>query len=471
MNTLRDLDYSVLQQCMHCGLCLPTCPTYVETSHERHSPRGRIALLRAVADGELALSKTLGEEMYYCLGCLACTSACPAGVNYAELFETARAEVETTRVLATPQRDFTRWITLRVLFTRPRLLRFVGHALRFWRTSGLQKLSRRSGLTQLLPAKLRALEPQTPVVQPQFSHQLIRPVETPATSSCSSTSKRRRVAVLTGCVQDLIFADINRATVDVLIANACEVHTPPVQPCCGSLHAHNGDLATARDLARRQLDLFNPAHFDAIISNAGGCGSHLRHYAQLLADDPLYAARAADWSRKLRDIHEYLVEINFRHPCAQLAPAPNTVPTPPKITTYHESCHLCHGQKISAQPRAILRALPGHILHECAEATWCCGSAGIYNLTHPDTSAWLQDRKLNHLAATGAAVIATANPGCHLQLQSGLAARALDQVSDRPSTLPASPPAPVPEVVHPIVLLARAYAAEPRTPRPLIHVP
>ncbi len=502
-NLLASLDYSVLQQCMHCGMCLPTCPTYVETKEERNSPRGRIALMRAIADEELEVTKAFGEEMYYCLGCLACTSACPAGVNYPELFETARADVEKAGVLASPKRDFIRWSVLRVLFTRPRLLRLVGRTLWLWQASGLQSLARRAGLTKLLPKNLRRLEPQAPTIRAKFSHQLIRPIEKPPEQRSTlnaqpltlndqpggpaaetplsvqrspiPTPPRHRVLVLTGCVQDLAFSDVNRATVDVLLANGCEVHTPPVQPCCGSLHAHNGDTDTARILARRQLDLINPENFDAIISNAGGCGSHLRAYDHLLHDDPSYAARAVEWSKKLKDIHEFLVEIDFRHPNAlgqrsTLNAQPLTLneqtggptsetplsvqrsalnvkrsPIPaPTTVTYHESCHLCHGQKVSAQPRAILKSLPGVELRECAEAQWCCGSAGIYNITQPDTSAWLQDRKIGHLAATGAQVVATANPGCHLQIQSGLAAHG------HPAT----------EVAHPVVLLARAYAAE-----------
>ena len=440
-NLLKGLDYSVLQQCMHCGMCLPTCPTYEETKHERNSPRGRIALMRAIADEELSVTREFGEEMYYCLGCLACTTACPAGVNYAELFETARAEVERQGVLDSPKRTALRALLLRGLFTRPRLLRFAGRLLYFWQASGLQAFTRRTGLTTLLPKNLRRLEPQAPRIQAKFSHQLIRPVEKPA-------APVRRVLALTGCVQDLAFSDVNRATVDVLLANGCEVHTPPVQPCCGSLHAHNGDPATARELARRQLDLINPDDFDAIISNAGGCGSHLRAYGHLLHDDPDYAERAAAWSKKLKDIHEYLVAINFRRPVAPPAHVRNTNIAPTTVT-YHESCHLCHGQKISAQPRAILKAIPGVELRECAEAQWCCGSAGIYNLTQPDTSAWLQERKLGHLRATTAEVIATANPGCHLQIENGLKSAE-------------SGSGPTPSVTHPIVLLAAAYRAESR---------
>ena len=454
MKTLEELDYSILQQCMHCGMCLPTCPTYVETREERNSPRGRIALMRAIADGELAVSKAFGEEMYYCLGCLACTTACPAGVNYTELFEVARAEIEEKGVLDSPKRDAIRWFALRFLFTRPRLLRFVGRLLWLWQVTGLQKLARRTGLIKLLPKNLRRLEPQAPIIQAKFSHQLIRPVEKPpcragacgtpppafeqGTPQATALPSIHRVAVLTGCVQDLIFADVNRATVDVLLANGCEVHTPPVQPCCGSLHAHNGDTDTARELARRQLDLIDPFTFDAIISNAGGCGSHLRHYDHLLENDATYRDRAAEWSRKLKDVSEYLVEIGFRNPAASATnPAENV------SVTYHESCHLCHGQKVSKQPRELLKSIPGVELRECAEATWCCGSAGIYNITQPETAGWLQERKLGHLRATGAEVVATANPGCHLQIANGF--RQANETT---------------AVIHPVILLARAYRSE-----------
>lgn len=435
-NLLQGLDYSVLQQCMHCGMCLPSCPTYEETKLERHSPRGRIALMRAIGDGELDVTRAFGEEMYYCLGCLACTSACPAGVDYARLFETARAEVERQAVLDSKQRDAVRWFALRLVFTRPRLLRGLGRWLRLWQASGLAAMARRAGLMALLPPALRRLEPQAPRIGPHFSHQLIRNVETP-----DHGVARRRVAVLTGCVQDLVFADVNRATVDVLLANGCEVHTPPIQPCCGSLHAHNGDLDTARVLARRLLDLLNPDDYDAVISNAGGCGSHLRAYGHLLHADPVYADRALRWDAKLRDIHEFLVEIGFRRPAVPASGA-----QPGVVVTYHESCHLCHGQKVSAQPREVLGAVPGLALRECAESTWCCGSAGIYSITQPDTAERLRERKVGHVLATGAAIVATANPGCHLQLENGLR----EVCADRP------PPA----VVHPVVLLARAYAAE-----------
>ncbi len=429
-NLLKELDYSVLQQCMHCGMCLPTCPTYEETKLERHSPRGRISLMRAIADDELEVTKEFGDEMYYCLGCLACVSACPAGVDYASLFETSRAEIERQGVMENSKRNFIRTAVLRVLFTRPRLLRLFGRLIWFWQASGLRELARRVGGMRFLPKSLQRLEPQSPTILRRFSHQLIRPVEKPLVI-------KRRVALLTGCVQDLAFADINRATVDVLLANHCEVVTPKVQPCCGSLHAHNGDLQTARILARRQLDLMDPDDFDAIISNAGGCGSHLKNYHHLLKDDPKYAERAARWDRKLKDIHEYLVEIEFRIPRAN-----KNICT----VTYHESCHLCHGQKVSSQPREILRSIPGVELRECAESQWCCGSAGIYSITQPETASRLQKRKIENLLATKTDVVVTANPGCHLQIVNGL----------RDCELPS-----VMKVKHPIVLLAEAYQSEP----------
>jgi len=478
---------------MHCGLCLPSCPTYVETGHERNSPRGRIALMRAVADGELETTSGFADEMSYCLGCLACTTACPAGVDYTTLLETARAHVEQSGITASPKRNFVRWFALRFLFMRPRTLRAAGRLLWLYQASGLQTLARRLKLTAVLPRSLRELEPQMPPTARQFSDALIAEVERPKFFNTEGTEnteneikkpssvisvpsvlkQKYRVAVLTGCVQDLVFSEVNRATVDVLLANGCEVVTPRAQACCGSLHAHNGDLETARQLARRQLDAINPADFDAIITNAAGCGSHLKHYDRLLAGHPTYAERAATWSKKMKDISEFLVEIGFRPPSehstsniqysisksdygkAETLTSMLNVERSmlnvrdtlrPTVVTYHEACHLCHGQKISAQPREILRAIPGVELRECAEATWCCGSAGIYNITQPQTAAWLQQRKLGHLRTTGASIVATANPGCHIQLENGYR-QAGEKV----------------EIVHPVVLLARAYAAEGRT--------
>lgn len=431
MNLLQSLDYSVLQQCMHCGMCLPTCPTYVETRRERSSPRGRISLMRSIADGALPLGPEFADEMYYCLGCLACQTACPAGVDYAQLFETARSEVERSEVVRDPERDFWRWLTLNVLFMHPRLLRLVGWALRLWQKTGLDRLLRRFHFLGLLPEKLRKLEPQTPRMAEVFSDSLIAPCESLAAPGIPS---QHRVGLLTGCIQDLAFPHINRDTADVLLANGCEVITPRSQSCCGSLHAHNGELELARELARRQIDSFDLDELDAIITNAGGCGSHLKQYGHLLQHDPLYAAKAHQWDRKVKDIHEWLAQMGIR------PPQPST-PLEPQSVTYHESCHLCHGQKVSRQPRQVLQAIPGVTLKELPESNWCCGSAGIYNITQPEQSAKLLKRKVGHIRRTGVTCVATSNPGCHLQLANGLQSEGI-------------------EVTQPVTLLAKAYRAE-----------
>ncbi len=411
---------------MHCGLCLPTCPTYDATKLERHSPRGRISLMRAIADGRLDTTETFGAEMYFCLGCLACMTACPAGVNYAELFEHARAEVEEKRLLDSPKRKLIRWFTVKWLFMDLSRLLLLGRAMRLYQQLGLQALLRGSGVMKLMPKRLQELEAMTPTIPPKFSADMIAPV-TPAVGK-----KKYRVAMLTGCAQDLIFSEVNRDTVEVLAHNDCEVFTPPDQQCCGSLHAHNGELGLAAELARKNIDQFPPEQFDAIISNAGGCGSHLKHYRKLLADDPRYREKAELWDRKLKDVHEFLAQIGLKSPAPKNQPA--------MTVTYHESCHLSHGQKVILQPRQILQLIPNLKLVELPEATWCCGSAGIYNLVQPEMANKLLDRKLANIRSTGAGVVANANSGCLLQLINGIRQAGMNV-----------------RVAHPMTLLAEAY--------------
>ncbi len=238
------------------------------------------------------------------------------------------------------------------------------------------------------------------------------------------------MGLLTGCVQDLAFSDVNRDTADALLANSCEVCTPRAQFCCGSIHAHNGELELAKLMARRTLDAFDVERLDAVITNAAGCGTHLKNYGHLLQDDPAFAERAMKWSTKVRDIHEWLAEIGIRAPAASV----------PQTVTYHKACHLCHGQKITRQPREVLKAIPGLELVELPESAWCCGSAGIYNITQPEMSQKLLLRKMANIATTAAQVVASANPGCSVQLQAGI----------RQSNLKL-------KIVHPISLLAQAY--------------
>jgi len=430
LNLLEQLDYSVVQQCMHCGMCLPTCPTYDATLNERSSPRGRIAMMRAIADGDLEASENFAEEMYFCLGCLACQTACPAGVDYSALFESARAEVERRGLLDSGVRNFVRRWTLGWLFARRTRLHFMGKMLRIYQRSGLQSLVRRSGLLNLAPWGLGELEPLTPQIDACFTDE----VYNRDLRGDNPARPRYRVALLAGCIQDIAFAEVNADTISVLQQNGCEVQLPERQECCGSLHGHNGELEQARRLAKINIDAFKAEDLDAVIVNSGGCGSHIKHYDHLLVDDPDYRDRAKEWSGKVKDVHEFLVEIGVREPSA---------PLPHRQVTYHESCHLKHGQQVSAAPREILKAVPGLELVELKEADWCCGSAGIYNITQPEMSMKLLDRKMNHVRATGTTIVATGNPGCAIQLMHGT----------RRSELAL-------EVVHPVSLLAAAYRAE-----------
>jgi glycolate oxidase iron-sulfur subunit len=381
--------------------------------------------MRAIADDRLEVGPAFGEEMYFCLGCLACMTACPAGVNYAELFEHARAEVEAAGVLRSPKRNLIRKLAIGWLFGNMNRLQIFGRMLQLYQQLGLQSLVRRTGLLKLLPRRLRELEAITPQIQPFFSADLISSV------TAAKGAPLYRVAMLTGCAQDLIFSNVNRDTVEVLARNGCEVVTPPDQLCCGSLHAHNGEWEAAQELARKQIDLFPPHHFDAIITNAGGCGSHLKHYRKLLAEDRLYAERARLWDNKVKDIHEWLDQIGIASPANDATEM---------VVTYHESCHLAHGQKVTAQPRRLLKAIPNLRLVELTESNWCCGSAGIYNLIQPEMASELLERKLRHIRTTGATTVATANPGCLLQLINGAKQKGLNL-----------------RIVHPISLLAEAY--------------
>ena len=424
---------AIINTCVHCGLCLSSCPTYRETGLEMFSPRGRIYLMKGIADGRIGMeSDVFQEQMSACLNCRACEAVCPSGVQYGQILEASRTQIEDARDDGRlPPHPWPvqllRSGVFGVLFKRLELFRGFSRLMWFYQRSGVQALARESGLQKLLGlADTEALLPpmSNAFTVPQGQ---IYPAEGTA---------RYHVALLTGCVMATAFADVHAATLRVLRKNGCEVILPPDQGCCGALHVHGGDMDGGRELARRNIAAFEGLGLDAIIVNAAGCGSTMKEYGHLLHDDPAWAARAAAFSAKVKDISEFLaaIELNTR----DLKPLPITV-------TYQEPCHLAHAQRISAQPRKLLRAIPRLVLKEMPESSLCCGSAGIYNVTQPEMAAQLGARKLNNAQTTNAEVLVTANPGCHLQLAGGLQRRG--------STM---------RVRHIVELLDAAYAGDAR---------
>jgi len=389
----------LINQCVHCGFCLPACPTYVLWGNEMDSPRGRIYLMKMASDGAAAMTDPWVEHMDTCLGCMSCMTACPSGVDYAKLIEATRAQIERRHPRSTAER-LQRWMIFNT-FPRVDRLRLMRPLLRAYQKSGLQALVRGSGLLKLLPRQLSAMEALMPKLGARDE---IAPV-TPAQGQ-----QRKRVGLLLGCVQREFMPEINAATVRVLAAEGCEVIAPPDQPCCGALMVHAGEEAPALDLARRVIDVFEQAKVDVIITNAGGCGSNVREYGYQLRDDPQYAGRAERFSARCKDISEFLEELG-----------PRTCRHPLNLrVAYHDSCHLQHAQRVRTQPRALLSAIPGIVVQDLPEAALCCGSAGIYNLVQSKTADELADRKAQHITAARPDVVATGNIGCMLQIAAAL---------------------------------------------------
>jgi glycolate oxidase iron-sulfur subunit len=404
--TLHGLNVEGVDRCVHCGLCLAYCPTFSELGTEMDSPRGRIFLVKSLAEGRIQLTDSAAAHLDLCLGCRACETVCPSGVPYGQLIEAARAEIERQRP-GPPLRRLFRWMNFSLLLAHPRMLRLAAAGLRAYQVSGLRTLLRASGLLGLLPASLRHWEPLLPEL-PSAADRAPLPEVTPARGA-----RRARVGLLTGCIQQVAFGPHNRATARVLARNGAEVVAPRAQACCGALHAHAGEHATALDLARRTIEVFERAEVEVVIVNTSGCGAHMKAYGLLLAGDPAWRDRAARFAARVRDLSEFLAEQPLRGP---LAPVTRTV-------TYHDPCHVAHGQKIRTQPRALLAQVPGLRVVELKEADWCCGSAGTYNLTQPEMATRLQERKIAHVQATGADAVVTANPGCIIQIAQGLAAK------------------------------------------------
>jgi glycolate oxidase iron-sulfur subunit len=367
------------------------------------SPRGRIYMMQSAAQGNAPLDQTFRRHMDNCLGCMACMTACPSGVQYDKLIEDTRAQVERNIPRTTADSLFRR--ILFATFPYPARLRALAAPLFLYQRSGLQSLIRRSGLLKLLPKRLAAMEDLLPTVRLSS-----RPLTDNVQRTTDNATPRRRVGLLTGCVQSVFFSHVNAATARVLAAEGCEVLSPADQPCCGALMVHSGLDDQAAAMARRLIALFEQANVDTIVINAAGCGSTMKLYGHLLRDDPAWSARAQAFSAKCRDITEILTELS---PLAPRNPLPLRI-------AYHDACHLRHAQGVFLQPRELLSSIPNLEIAEIAESSLCCGSAGVYNLLQPEPAQQLGDRKVAHLLATHADAVVSANPGCLLQLMSGL---------------------------------------------------
>jgi glycolate oxidase iron-sulfur subunit len=389
----------IIDQCVHCGFCLPVCPTYALWNEEMDSPRGRIYLMKLAADGQATINSQWVGHFDTCLGCMACMTACPSGVDYGKLIEATRAQIERKYDRGRLERFYRRLIF--GLFTRPDRLRMMRAPLLLYQKTGLRWLVRRSGVLQVLPKRVQAMEALLPELPA---------AEAVAEATPAVGEKRRRVGLLLGCVQREFFPQVNAATARVLAAEGCEVISPADQPCCGALLVHAGEEEGALALARHFINVFERAGVDTIVTNAAGCGSNVKEYGHLLRDDPQYAARAKEFSAKCQDISETLAYMGPRAKRNELR----------LRVAFHDSCHLQHAQGVRTQPRQLLSEIPGLETVEIPEAPICCGSAGIYNLVQPNAANTLGDRKAELIASLNADVVVTGNPGCILQLQASL---------------------------------------------------
>ncbi len=407
-----------LSRCVHCGLCLPHCPTYTELGLETESPRGRLYLIRALAQGRIQPTPATTGHLDLCLQCRNCEAVCPSGVPYGRIMEDARAGILAGGKAPLAWR--LRALFLREVIARPSRLAFVAAALRLYRASGVRSLAER---VPVLRDRL--------LLAPTIAG---RPFRGSGVLATPDGPVRMRVALLTGCIMPLAFARVHEATVRVLARNGCQVIAPAGQGCCGALHGHSGDRPTALALARRSIDAFQAAGIDTVVVNSAGCGSAMKEYGELLATDPAYADRARRFSTMVRDIHELLVELPFQAPSGAVD----------ADVTYQDPCHLAHVQGVSAAPRQLLASISGLRLIEMEQADRCCGGAGIYSLSQPEMSLRLLDGKMREVVRSGVQIIATANPGCLTQLEAGL----------RRHRLPG-------RVAHVVELLDEAYGRSP----------
>ena len=391
-----------LYKCVHCGFCLQACPTYVETGLETESPRGRIALMKAVNEGRIGITPTVFQHWDLCIQCRACEVACPSGVPYGRLIEATKANVELHRKPRLLPRLAAAVLLKRVLPSQRRLTALIV-GLRLYQRSGLQRLVRWSRILRLVSARMASLEASAPEV-PGSSFKATGQV-VPAAGE-----RRGRVALLSGCVMPLIHGPEMDAVTRVLARNGCEVVVPEEQVCCGAINSHSGDLETARKLARRNVSVFLETGVDAVVVASAGCGIRMKEYGELLEHDREYSEEAERLSAQVKDIHEFLVGLPFVPPAGRLD----------YRVTLQDSCHLSHAQRITEAPRELLRSIPGVEVVEMANSSRCCGAGGTYTITQRDFSLRLLDNKMEAVQDTGADVLATANPGCHMQLRNGV---------------------------------------------------
>ncbi len=420
-------DHEEILDCVHCGLCLPTCPTYVTTGIEMASPRGRIYLVRAVDEGKAGISADFVKHLDQCLGCLACQTACPSGVPYGRLLETARSQIERQYDRSPEDRRWRRLILS--VFPYPERLGWVLGMLYWYQRLGLQSLVRTSGLLSAVSPRLAQMEALLPQVPSREARGPL-PEVTPAAGQ-----RRGRIGLLTGCAQRFLLPEVNRATVRVLAAAGYEVVTPEHQGCCGAMHVHTGDLETSRALARNIISTFERAHVDGVAVNAAGCGAAMKEYGHLLRGDTAWQGRAESFSGMVRDVSQVLADVRWN---GNLHPLPLTV-------TYHEACHLAHAQRIRKEPRMLLRQIPDLRLVELEESDLCCGSAGVYNLLEAEMAGQLLRRKVERIGRAGASLVAAGNIGCLLQIRLGL----------RQADLPV-------RAIHPVELLDWALHGMPK---------
>jgi glycolate oxidase iron-sulfur subunit len=389
-----------LDKCVHCGLCLNACPTYRELGVEMDSPRGRIYLMNQVANGA-PMDASYVEHLDLCLACRGCETACPSGVPYGRLIEAAREGIEEQR-RRSPLAGLLRRFAFDHLLASRTALQVAGGALYLYQASGVQRLLRSVNFFRLF-GKLGHLEALAPNAEIPFFYSKI------GRTYRALGERKYRVAFMAGCIANVSFARLNEATVRVLQRNGCEVVIPAAQTCCGALHLHSGLKEQAQELARRNIDAMSGQDFDAILTNAAGCGSTLKEYDQLLSDDDAYREKAIEFKSKMEDVTRFLSAVDLNEDMGRVE----------KVVTYQDSCHLAHGQKIKAAPRKLLRSIPGLQFREMPMADLCCGSAGVYNILQSSMADSILKRKMETIQTTRAEVIVTANPGCMLQLAAG----------------------------------------------------